>query len=100
MAAGACLAAVVAQGEIVQPLDHFSLAARLSNVAVSYAAYIFQSAVPLSLAAYYPFPDRYPAWEVAGAIVGLSGVTAAAVWRRRRPTGWSAGSGTSACSFR
>jgi Flp pilus assembly protein TadD len=77
---------VVAQhrGGAVADLQ-LGLGARLGNAAVSYASYLLKAFWPSPLAVFYPHPkDGLAAWQVAGALVLLGGVTAAVVWRARR----------------
>jgi len=66
---------------------------RAANGVVSCAWYLVKTLWPSHLAVYYPYPDSLPPWQVAGGLVLLAGVTAAAlVWRRQRPwllVGWA-----------
>lgn len=69
---------------------------RLSNAAVSYAAYLGKTLLPRNLAVFYPIPLAIPAWKVAGAVALLLAIAALAVFftvgrARRSPwllTGW------------
>ena len=67
-------------------VDRLSLATRLANALVSYAAYLGQSFYPVDLAPFYPHlgTDLPIAW-VAGSLVLLVAITAVAAyfWRRR-----------------
>jgi protein O-mannosyl-transferase len=61
----------------------FPLTLRLENAAVTYWIYIWNTIVPVHLAAFYPYPASVPAWQAAAAILGLASVSAIA-WVRRR----------------
>ena len=66
---------------------------RLSNAAVSYAAYIWQMFWPVRLAAFYPHPnDQLQLWQVVLATAFLIAVSLLTIrWRKERPyvfTGW------------
>ena len=68
------------------PVDALSLATRLANALVSYAAYLGQSFYPVNLAPFYPHPgSRLPMAWAAGSLVLLVAITAVAAycWRRR-----------------
>ena len=68
------------------PVDRLSLATRLANALVSYAAYLGQSFYPVDLAPFYPhLGTRLPMAWVAGSLVLLVAITAVAAycWRRR-----------------
>jgi Flp pilus assembly protein TadD len=73
-----------------------TLAVRLGNAIVAYAAYLGMTLWPARLAVFYPYiPDR-PAWQIAASAVLILVITAAAIgpgtlWARRRPyltVGW------------
>jgi Flp pilus assembly protein TadD len=73
-----------------------TLAVRLGNAIVAYAAYLGMALWPARLAVFYPYiPDR-PAWQIAASAVLILVLTAAAIgpgtrWMRRRPylaVGW------------
>ena len=51
------------------------LAARLANVAVAYARYLGMAFWPVDLAILYPMPRGWPAWQVAGALGLLAGIS-------------------------
>ncbi len=77
----------------VQTLDMLSLTQRLANAVVSYARYAFHTVWPVHLSTYYPLAkDGLPWWQIATALVFLSGMTALVIWQiRRRPflgVGW------------
>jgi protein O-mannosyl-transferase len=63
------------------------LGVRLANAAVSYLTYLAKVLWPARLAAFYPFPGSWPAWEVAGSALVLLGLTTWAV-RSLRAAPW------------
>jgi hypothetical protein len=72
-------------------LDLLPWTFRLSNAAVSYAAYLGKTLFPWHLAVFYPIL-AIPAWKVAGSLALLLAITAFTLWRARRSpwllTGW------------
>jgi protein O-mannosyl-transferase len=66
----------VAETEI-QPLGM-----RIANACTSYVFYLFKMVWPVRLAMLYRYPDSIPAWEVLGAIVALTAVSALVIWKR------------------
>jgi tetratricopeptide (TPR) repeat protein len=88
-----CAITSVAQGAAIKPLDVMPLSARIANALVSYVAYLGQFFWPAKLALAYPHQgNNLPAWQVAGALLVLAGVSAGAwAWRRKCPwllVGW------------
>jgi protein O-mannosyl-transferase len=73
-------------------MEQLPLSLRLANAAVACALYLRKLAWPLDLSVFYLHPGRWPVWAVAGSVLLLLGVTAAAVWQaRHRPyliVGW------------
>ncbi len=93
LAAASCVVTVAAQSHAVVPVDCIPLDARISNALVSYAAYVGQFFYPVGLAAFYPHGGHDPsAWKPIAALLGLTIVSTAAVFWRRRcpylPVGW------------
>ena len=76
----------------VSLLDQVSLPARIRNALVSYATYILNLLWPVDLAVFYPYHITLPAWQVAGALVLLAGITFLVLVAARRcpwlPVGW------------
>jgi protein O-mannosyl-transferase len=73
-------ATIVAQGEAVGSLESFSLAARLENAIVAYAAYLWKLLWPMNL--YIPHlhsRGSIPLGQVAGAASVLIAITAASI---------------------
>ncbi len=52
-----------------------SLPGRLANVLVAYVRYLGAVVWPVDLAVYYPRPEQWPAWQVAGACLILLALT-------------------------
>lgn len=94
--AGAAAALVAASRRDVslgqEVSDPVSLGLRLANVPVSILKYLYKFLFPQDLAIFYPFPEQIPAWQWAGALALLAGVTALALAAaRKRPVlavGW------------
>jgi Flp pilus assembly protein TadD len=77
----------------VRTFTEFPFALRLSNALVSYAKYVLLTFWPNDLAVFYPFPSAgIPVWQVIGAALLLTGITAFCVFQRKiRPyliVGW------------
>ena len=69
LAAASCVVTVIvqSQGGATRALDHFPLATRLANAAVSSVTYLVKAVWPTRLGVFYPYPyDGIPAWNVAG----------------------------------
>ena len=70
----------------------YPLAGRFQNALLSYVGYLRQTFWPADLAVFYPYPETFPAWHVAGAgLLGLM-ISALVLWAsRKRPylaVGW------------
>jgi Tfp pilus assembly protein PilF len=68
----------------MRTLEQFPLGFRLSNAIVSVVRYLLKTIWPFDLAVFYPAPARWDAWVVIACALLLAGITAAAVWARRR----------------
>jgi hypothetical protein len=93
LAAASCTVTSLAQRPSIAVSEFLPLSSRVANALVSNVAYIGQSFYPVGLAAFYPHPeDGLPTWKIAGALLVLGGVSAAAwIGRRRFPyllVGW------------
>jgi len=53
--------------ERVHSFDSFPLQRRIANALVSYTRYIGKMIWPDNLACFYPYPNLFPAWKIAGA---------------------------------
>jgi protein O-mannosyl-transferase len=69
-----------------------TLLERLANTPIAYVRYLWKTIWFSGLTIFYPLPQAWPAWQVAGATAILLLITALAVWQRcRRPwllVGW------------
>ena len=93
LSAVSCVAAIIAQGHAIQPLERLPLAMRAGNAVISCVVYLWQTVWPVKLAVFYPYSDsNLAAGKITLALVILAAITAAAfVWRRERPfllVGW------------
>jgi Flp pilus assembly protein TadD len=93
LSAASCLVTMLAQKEVIKPVQDFPLPLRLENALVSYMVYLRQMFHPVDLAVFYPYPKSgLPVWEVAWAGVALATISAGVVLlRRKQPwliTGW------------
>jgi tetratricopeptide (TPR) repeat protein len=85
-----------AKGGAVSQFEHLPFRSRISNAFVSYVVYLGKTVWPSSLAVYYPHPATIhatvPAWEIAGSIFLLCGLSVMALQQgHRRPylaVGW------------
>ena len=67
----------------VTDLESLPLALRIQNALVSYVTYVAKTFWPERLAAFYPYPRSFPAWQVAGA-AGLLVAVSLLAWALRR----------------
>jgi protein O-mannosyl-transferase len=95
IAAASCVVTWIAQahGGAVRTFTDVPIGLRLSNALVSYAKYILLTFWPKDLAVYYTFaPEGIPMWQIIGAVVLLSAITAFCVFQwKTRPyliVGW------------
>jgi tetratricopeptide (TPR) repeat protein len=95
IAAASCVITWIAQTHsgALRTVTDVPIALRLSNALVSYAKYLVLTFWPNDLAVYYPFPPAgIPIWQIIGAGVLLSAVTAFCVFQwKTRPyliVGW------------
>ncbi len=93
LAAASCVVTSFAQDPSIAVSKYLPVSARIANALVSYVDYLGQFFYPLGLAAFYPHPESgLPIWKVAGALLLLVGISAAAwIGRRRCPyllVGW------------
>ena len=72
--------------------SNYRLGLRLENALVSYAQYLGKAIWPSRLALFYPYPAKpYPLFQVVGALLVLSAITASVILARRRrylTVGW------------
>jgi protein O-mannosyl-transferase len=68
--------AVQRSGGAVMPTAELSLSGRIANALVGYVRYIEKLFWPSNLACFYPRPEHWPVWQVAGAALVLAVITA------------------------
>jgi len=87
-----CVLTIWAQRGTIAPLEALPLGTRMANALISYVSYVGKMVWPCRLAVQYPYPERFPLWQVAGAGLFLIGVSFLVVREaRRRPylvVGW------------
>ncbi len=94
LTAASCVVTYLAQHahKAVAPLTDLSIAGRLGNATLAYAAYLGKTFWPARLAVFYPLTWQQVWWHVALAVLLLAGLSGLALWRwRRQPylfTGW------------
>ncbi|MBI3877621.1 MAG: tetratricopeptide repeat protein, partial [Verrucomicrobia bacterium] len=91
LSAASCVVTFAVQraGGAVVSLEHIPLDLRIENAFVSYVRYLAKTFWPADLSVYYQYPDDWPLWPVAGAVLLLLGVTAL-VLRQARARPWLA----------
>jgi tetratricopeptide (TPR) repeat protein len=67
----------------VVALERLSVGVRICNALVSYVAYIIQTILPTGLAVYYPHPETFVIWEVAGSVLLLAALTTVVLFLAR-----------------
>ncbi len=73
-----------AHGGAVRTFTDVPIGLRLSNALISYAKYVLLTFWPNDLAVYYPFAlEGIPMWQIIGAVVPLSAITAFCVFQRK-----------------
>ena len=65
-------------------LKVFSLGSRLANAPVSFMTYLEKTFVPNDMAAFYPFSDQLPAWQVFGTTFLIIVISAAFIVMAKR----------------
>jgi tetratricopeptide (TPR) repeat protein len=68
----------------VGSLDLLPLNARISNALVSYILYIGKMAWPFSLAVFYPHPQVFPTWQIAGSCLLLTSISLLVIWQMKK----------------
>ena len=63
------------KGGAIGSLAFLPLGTRIVNALVSYVSYIWKMIWPQHLALLYPYPERFPIWEVVGAGLLLVGIS-------------------------
>jgi tetratricopeptide (TPR) repeat protein len=89
-----CIVTFLAQlyGESVAPLARVSLGYRLENTPVAVVNYLWKLFWPANLCAFYPMPEKIPAFQICADLAALFLISFAAWrWRQSRPyflVGW------------
>lgn len=73
---------VEGQQQAISPLSHIPMSQRFQNMAVSSMMYVVKTVVPTHLAILYPYPARFPIWQVVLGVSMVSTLTVLA-WRYR-----------------
>lgn len=63
------------QGKALGTSEEYPLTMRISNALVSYIKYITKMIWPYDLGILYPYPRIVTAWQIAGAVMVLGGIT-------------------------
>jgi len=67
------------KGGGIVSLEYSPFESRVANALVSYVSYIAKMIWPRHLAIFYPYPETFPLWKVAGAVLILSFITFLAI---------------------
>jgi len=59
----------------VGPLFMYSFGLRITNALVAYVRYMLKTAWPHNLAVFYPYPEAWPWWKPAGALLLLAAIS-------------------------
>jgi Flp pilus assembly protein TadD len=93
LSAAFSLIAISAQKQALGSLKFFPFSARCINAVLAYAAYLRQALFPYELAAFYPYFDSTPVFNLTVSAVVLTAISVAAiVWIRKSPflfVGWA-----------
>jgi len=85
MGGASCLVTFLAQsGGAVVALAALPLSGRLANAVVAYGLYALKLVWPSHLAAFYPHPGVWPAWEVTLAVTALLLISVALLTQARK----------------
>jgi tetratricopeptide (TPR) repeat protein len=86
LAAASCLLTLFAQqhGGAVRSLALFPIETRIANALISYVGYMGKMLWPSPLAIPYPHPHVFPIWQIVGAALFLTCVSALVVYSGKR----------------
>ena len=85
LSVGSCAATLIAQQVAIGSTESLPLASRIDNALVTYVNYLRQMFWPVDLVPFYIHPEwRLSTWEIIGAIILLTGITAAVFLLRRK----------------
>jgi Flp pilus assembly protein TadD len=91
LVAASAVVTSVAQSHLgaVRTFTEFPVTLRLSNALVSYAKYVLFAFWPNDLAVYYPYTGTdIPAWQIIGAALLLTAITAFCFFQSRKHSGY------------
>jgi Flp pilus assembly protein TadD len=71
--------AVQKQGGAIGSMEKFSWGTRIGTALIGYVAYVGKTLLPDNLAVFYPHPGAWPLWQVAGAAIVITLITAVAL---------------------
>ncbi len=84
LSAASCAVTILTGTQILMPVEHRSIAARLGNAIVSYTAYLGQTFYPTDLAVFYPFSaSSIPPWKILSSLVLLASISVVVFALRR-----------------
>jgi len=76
LSAASCAVTILTGTQILMPVEHHSIAARLGNAIASYMAYLGQTFYPANLAVFYPFPaSSVASWKILSSLVLLASIS-------------------------
>ena len=79
-------------GGAMMPEEYRPFNVRLANAAIAYVRYLAKLICPRGLAALYPYPRAWPAWQTIAALLLLLALTVVVLYlasrRRYLPVGW------------
>jgi tetratricopeptide (TPR) repeat protein len=72
------------QDGAIKSIDIFSWGDRFANAIISYAKYIIKMFYPFNLTCFYPYSKTFLLWQVIGAVIFITGMTAISIIYARR----------------
>jgi tetratricopeptide (TPR) repeat protein len=72
------------QGGAIKSIDIFAWEGRFVNAIISYAKYIIKMVYPFNLTCFYPYSKTFLLWQVIGAVIFITGMTAISIIYARR----------------
>jgi protein O-mannosyl-transferase len=85
LSAASCAVTILTGTQMLMPVEHRSIAARLGNAIESYTAYLGQTFCPADLAVFYPFSasSSIPPWKILSSLVLLASISVVVFALRR-----------------
>jgi protein O-mannosyl-transferase len=84
LSAASSIVTFLVQRGTMSSLEQITFAQRIANALVAYATYLAKTFWPANLAAIYPHPGTWPAWQVAVSALMLAAISAVAVSQAAR----------------